>query len=180
MAGFAKKEKSECLQEGDQSDEIKNLGHSRAIEAHFLLTPLSSGRENVEDENSRKMNEAHRPLRLLIADDHEAVRRGLRSAIWGAGWEVCAEAANGREAIEKAKEFRPDVVILDVSMPVMGGLEAAPEILRVSPGAKVVAFTMHESEQIKREMSRIGVHMVAVKSEPLSSLLEKIKSVVSK
>src|ERR1700690_4187969 len=61
-----------------------------------------------------------RTLRVLIADDHEAVRRGLRSAIWGAGWQVCGEATNGREAIAKVQELAPDVVILDVSMPVMG------------------------------------------------------------
>lgn len=157
----------------------QNLDHSRVFETHRLFAVLSSGRENLGAENSDNLNEAGRPLRVLIADDHEAVRRGLRSAIWAAGWEVCAEAANGREAIEKTKQFHPDVVILDVSMPVMGGLEAAPEILRAAPTAKVVAFTMHESEQIKREMSRIGVHKLAVKSEPLSSLLEKIKSVVS-
>jgi len=72
-------------------------------------------------------------LRVLIADDHEAVRRGLRSAVWGAGWQVCGEATNGREAIAKVRELAPDVVILDVSMPVMGGLEAAPEILKSSP-----------------------------------------------
>jgi len=166
--------------EAEETGEIENFGHSRVSETHRFLAVLPAGRENLEDPYSRKLNEARRPLRVLIADDHEAVRRGLRSAIWGAGWEVCAEAGNGREAIEKAEEFHPDVVILDVSMPVMGGLEAAPEILRVAPRAKVVAFTMHESEQIKTEMSRIGVHTLAVKSEPLSSLLEKIKSVVSK
>jgi DNA-binding NarL/FixJ family response regulator len=121
-----------------------------------------------------------RTLRVLIADDHEAVRRGLRSATSGAGWEVCGEATNGREAIAKAREFGPNVVILDVSMPVMGGLEAAPEILRSSPRVKVVAFTMHESQQIRNEMARIGVHGLAIKSAPLSNLLETIRSVLPK
>ena len=118
--------------------------------------------------------------RILIADDHEAVRRGLRSAVWGAGWEVCGEATNGREAIAKVKELKPDVVILDVSMPVMSGLEAAPEILKSSPGIRVVAFTMHESQQIRNEMARIGVHGVAIKSAPLSNLLDTIQSVLAK
>jgi len=121
-----------------------------------------------------------RVLRVLIADDHEAVRRGLRSAVWGAGWEVCGEATNGREAIAKVKELSPDVVILDVSMPVMGGLEAAPEILKSVPGIKIVAFTMHESQQIRKEMARIGVHGMAIKSAPLSNLLNTIKSVLLK
>jgi len=119
-------------------------------------------------------------LRVLIADDHEAVRRGLRSAVWGAGWEVCGEATNGREAIAKVRELNPDVVILDVSMPVMGGLEAAPEILKSSARIRVVVFTMHESQQIRNEMARIGVHGVAIKSSPLSDLLETIRSILPK
>lgn len=119
-------------------------------------------------------------LRVLIVDDHEAVRRGLRSAVWGAGWQVCGEATNGREAIAKVRELAPDVVILDVSMPVMGGLEAAPEILKSSPNTKVVAFTMHESQQIRNEMARIGVHGLAIKSAPLSNLLDTIRSVLPK
>jgi DNA-binding NarL/FixJ family response regulator len=100
--------------------------------------------------------------------------------VWGAGWEVCGEATNGREAIAKVKELSPDVVILDVSMPVMGGLEAAPEILKSVPGIKIVAFTMHESQQIRKEMARIGVHGMAIKSAPLSNLLNTIKSVLLK
>ena len=144
-----------------------------------LLTLLSEGSSEVAPGSD--IFPGHAPaLRVLIADDHEAVRRGLRSAVWGAGWEVCGEAANGRDAIAKVKELKPDVVILDVSMPVMGGLEAAPEILRVSSGTKVVAFTMHESQQIRNEMARIGVHGLAVKSAPLSNLLDTIRSVLSR
>jgi DNA-binding NarL/FixJ family response regulator len=139
-----------------------------------------SGGQILLNGNSSMLTEVKRPLRLLLVDDHEAVRRGLRSAIWAAGWDVCAEASDGREAIEKAREFLPDVVILDVSMPVMGGFEAAPEILKASPGTKIVAFTMHESEQAKNEMKRIGFHGMAVKSAPLSNLLDTIKSVVAK
>jgi CheY-like chemotaxis protein len=115
-------------------------------------------------------------IRILIADDHEAVRRGLRSALLGAGWEVCGEATNGREAIAKAMELHPDLVVLDVSMPMMGGLEAAPQILRTDPQVKVVIFTMHESQQIKNEMISLGVHGLAVKSAPLGNLLQTIKN----
>lgn len=117
-------------------------------------------------------------LRVLIVDDHEAVRRGLKSAVIGTGWDVCGEATNGKEAIEMAGELQPDVVVLDISMPVMGGLEAAPHIRKAAPNAKLVAFTMHESQQIRNEVARIGVHGLAVKSAPLSNLLETVKSVV--
>jgi DNA-binding NarL/FixJ family response regulator len=117
------------------------------------------------------------PLRVLIVDDHEAVRKGLRSAMLGAGWQVCGEACNGKEAVERAADLEPDLVILDVSMPIMGGLEAAPQILKLVPKAKVVVFTMHESQQIRVEVARVGVHAMAVKSAPLTCLLDTIKSV---
>jgi DNA-binding NarL/FixJ family response regulator len=123
-------------------------------------------------------NDRKKPIRILIADDHEAVRRGLRSALLGAGWQVCGEASNGREAIAKAMELHPDLVVLDVSMPLMGGLEAAPQILRSEPNIKVVIFTMHESQQIKNEMMSLGVHGLAVKSAPLGNLLQTIKHVL--
>ena len=84
-------------------------------------------------------------IRILIADDHEAVRRGLRSALAAAGWEVCADVVNGKDAVEKTAELKPDLIILDISMPVMGGLDAARLIRRANPNAKIVVFTMHES-----------------------------------
>lgn len=119
---------------------------------------------------------AKKAHRILIADDHEAVRRGLRSALVGAGWQVCGEAVNGQEAIQKTLELKPDMIILDVSMPNIGGLEAAREILKSSPETKILVFTMHESKQIKEETTNIGVHGLAVKSAPLSTLLAKIDS----
>lgn len=117
--------------------------------------------------------------RIVIADDYEPVRKELRSAVLGAGWQVCGEAANGKEAVEKAIELRPDLVILDVSMPVMSGIEAAPQILQRAPGVKIVVFTMHESQQIRNEMLGLGVHALAVKSAPLSDLLDAIRSVLA-
>ena len=94
------------------------------------------------------------------------------------GWTVCGEAVNGQEAVELVGKLKPELVVLDISMPVMGGLEAAPHIRKAAPHAKLVAFTMHESQQIRNEVARIGVHGLAVKSAPLSNLLEIVKSVV--
>ncbi|MGH9682151.1 MAG: response regulator [Candidatus Acidiferrales bacterium] len=116
--------------------------------------------------------------RILVADDHEAIRRGLRTTLLAAGWQICGEAANGREAIDMASELNPDLVILDISMPVMGGLEAAREILKKDQGVKIVAFTMHESQQMKDEMEKIGVHAVAVKSAPIGDLLDAVRSLL--
>jgi CheY-like chemotaxis protein len=119
-----------------------------------------------------------KPARILIADDHEAVRRGLRSALSSAGWEVCADVINGKEAVAKAAELKPDLIILDISMPVMGGLDAARLIRAADPNAKIVIFTMHESQQMKDEIARIGVQAHAVKSAPMKQLLDTIKTVL--
>ena len=116
----------------------------------------------------------------MIVDDHEAVRRGLRAELAGAGWQICGEATNGRDAIDEATRLRPDLIILDVSMPIMNGLEAAKMILGADPRVKIVAFTMHESQQIKNEMERIGVHAQATKSAPLTELLATIRSILAK
>ncbi|HUJ29854.1 MAG TPA: response regulator transcription factor [Candidatus Acidoferrum sp.] len=115
-------------------------------------------------------------FRILIADDHEAVRRGLRAALVAAGLQVCGEAGDGSEAIQKAVQLNPDLAILDVSMPHVGGLEAAKAILKSSPATKILIFTMHESAQIKAEAVNVGVHGMAVKSAPLSTLLATIDS----
>jgi CheY-like chemotaxis protein len=144
--------------------------------ANAQPTPIS--RPSASDELAR--DRFRKGLRILIADDHEAVRRGLRSALLGAGWEVCGEATNGQEAIEKTLELKPDLVILDVSMPHVGGLEAAREILKSSPTTKILVFTMHESKQIKEETANIGVHGLAVKSAPLSTLLATIDSIFAR
>ena len=122
--------------------------------------------------------QANRPFRILIADDHEALRRGLRSALLSAGWQVCGEAEDGRQAIEKASTLKPDLVLLDLSMPVMNGHEAAREILRADPRVKIVVFTMHESQQVRDALAKIGVHGLAVKSAPLSLLLDTIQNVL--
>lgn len=118
------------------------------------------------------------PIRILIADDHESIRRGLRSALTAAGWEVCADVVNGKDAVEKTAELKPDLIILDISMPVMSGLDAACLIRRADPKAKIVIFTMHESQQIRDEISRIGAQGHAVKSAPMKNLLETIKTVL--
>jgi DNA-binding NarL/FixJ family response regulator len=87
--------------------------------------------------------------RIVLADDHDIIRRGIRSLLdLTSAWDVCAEASNGREAVEKAVEFKADLVIMDVSMPVMNGIDAARQIRTVSPSTKVVIFTMHDSPQI--------------------------------
>jgi len=116
--------------------------------------------------------------KILIADDHEAVRRGLRFAVASAGWELCGEAVHGKDAVEKVQALNPDLVILDLSMPVMNGLDAAREIRKKAPNVKIVGFTMHESLQVKEQTAMIGFHALAAKSAPLGDLLATVKSVL--
>ncbi len=80
---------------------------------------------------------------ILIVDDHAVVRRSVRSLLACHSLEVCGEAADGREGIQKLRELLPDVVLLDIEMPVMGGIEAAPEMLRIRPSVKILFLTMH-------------------------------------
>jgi DNA-binding NarL/FixJ family response regulator len=121
---------------------------------------------------------ARKRFKILIADDHEAVRRGLRSAVASAGWDLCGEAVHGKDAVEKVQTLNPDLVILDLSMPVMNGLDAAREIRKTSPKVKIVGFTMHESVQVKEQTTMIGFHALAAKSAPLGNLLATVKSLL--
>ena len=103
--------------------------------------------------------------RILIADDHDAARRGIRALIeTHSDWTVCAEASDGSDAVEKARRFRPDVVLLDVSMPRLNGLDAAREIRRVAPRTQTVVLTTHVADQLAGEARRAGAANVIVKS----------------
>ncbi len=105
-------------------------------------------------------------VRILIADDHEVVRHGLRALLEAQpGWEVCGEADHGRQAVDKAKQLNPDVVILDISMPELNGLEAARKIIKAIPSAKVLILTMHDSEQAVREVLEAGAQGYLLKSD---------------
>ncbi len=106
------------------------------------------------------------PVRILIADDHDVVRRGLRSLLeCQPGWVVVDEAVHGREAVEKVAHWKPDVVALDISMPELNGLEATRQILKAVPGTEVVILTVHESEQVVREVLKAGARGYVLKSD---------------
>lgn len=116
-------------------------------------------------------------LRILVADDHDIVRHGLRALIEAhLGWEFCAEATNGQAAVEMAKELQPDIAILDVSMPVLNGLEATRLIRRVSPATEILVFTMHESEQLIREVLAAGARGYLLKSDTGRSLTAAVEA----
>jgi len=95
--------------------------------------------------------------RILVADDHDIMRRGIRELLeTQQGWEVCAEASTGRQAVELAVKLKPDIAILDIGMPELNGLDAARQIKKSAPRTEVLIFTMHESEQLVREVLSAG------------------------
>ncbi|HEX9426604.1 MAG TPA: response regulator transcription factor [Candidatus Polarisedimenticolia bacterium] len=115
------------------------------------------------------------PVRILIADDHEVVRRGVRALLEvHPAYQICAEAVDGRDAVEKATRLHPDLVILDIGMPGLTGLEAARQILKACPSSEVLILTMHESEQVIREVLTAGARGYVLKSDAGRDLVKAV------
>jgi DNA-binding NarL/FixJ family response regulator len=120
------------------------------------------------------------PVRIVIADDHEVVRLGLRAVLEREpGWTVCGEAATGRQAIAEAVEQRPDVVILDVSMPDINGLEAARQIRRVV-AAQILIVSVNESDQMLRDAVDAGASGFVSKADAARTLVEAVRTIVNR
>ena len=116
-------------------------------------------------------------LRILIADDHDLMRRGVKSLLQShPGWEVCAEAHTGREAVSKAEEMKPDVVIMDISMPELNGIEAARRVRKVAPNAEVLILSVHYSDQLIREILDARVRGYMIKSDSDGDLVAAVET----
>ena len=110
-------------------------------------------------------------LRILLADDHEVVRRGLTVLLRARpDWEVCGEASNGREAVESAQKLNPDIVVLDVGMPHLNGLEATRQIVKARPETRILILTLHDSDSLVQEVLNAGargfLHEVRRRARP--------------
>jgi DNA-binding NarL/FixJ family response regulator len=124
------------------------------------------------------MTRGTKRLRILVADDHELVRRGIRGLLRARhGWTVVGEAVNGREAVEKANRLKPDVAILDISMPDLDGLQATRQIRQAVPTTEVVVLTMHESDQMVRRVLDAGALGYVLKSDLATHLVKAVKNV---
>lgn len=119
------------------------------------------------------------PVRIVLADDHQIVRQGLRALLVREGFQVLAEGANGAEAVKLAAELQPDVVILDLTMPLLNGLEAGRQILRARPETRVVLLTMHAEEHQIAEALRIGIRAYILKTQAAEDLVQAIRAVMS-
>jgi DNA-binding NarL/FixJ family response regulator len=116
-------------------------------------------------------------LRILIVDDHEVVRRGLVALLGTqAGWEVIGEADSGSDAVKKVAQIKPDVVVMDITMPVMSGLDATRLIMETVPQTKVLIFTMHDSEQMMQTALEAGARGYVLKSNATNDLIAAIRA----
>src|ERR1700721_2888886 len=115
--------------------------------------------------------------RILIADDHDVARKGIRSLLEShPGWEICGEAKDGREAVDLAVQQKPDVLLLDIGMPNLNGLDAARQILAIMPDARILILTIHDSEQVVREVLAAGAKGFLLKSDAGRDLLAAVEA----
>ena len=119
-------------------------------------------------------------VRVLVADDHEVMRLGIRNLLeLRPGWSVCAEANNGQEAVEKTLQFHPDVIIMDITMPVMNGLEAASQITRKEPQIPVILFSLHLSDDLSRYFKIDGIRGAVAKGDAARDLVLAVETVLA-
>ncbi len=119
-------------------------------------------------------------VRVLLADDHEAIRRGVRQIIEERpGWTVCGEAPDGRQVVEMAVELAPDVVVLDVGMPGLNGLETARRIRRLVPSAEILIFTVHDTDEHIRQAVEAGAKGFVLKSDSGAMVLAAIEALAA-
>jgi DNA-binding NarL/FixJ family response regulator len=116
-------------------------------------------------------------FRILIADDHEIVRRGIRTMLENhPGWDVIGEAADGREAVQRAAELKPDLVLIDIGMPNLNGLDAARQIREICPMAHILVLSMHDSEQVVRDVLAVGARGFLLKSDAGRDLVAAVEA----
>jgi DNA-binding NarL/FixJ family response regulator len=117
--------------------------------------------------------------RILIVDDHQIVRRGVAELVGDASadWEVCGEASTGREAVAAAARLNPDIVVMDISMPDMTGVEATRQILKNQPGTEILILSIHESEQMIRDVLSAGARAYILKGDAGRDLIKALKAV---
>lgn len=117
--------------------------------------------------------------RIVLADDHEVVRRGIRTILERhPSFEVCGVATNGQEAVERVLEVKPDVIIMDLSMPVLSGFEATLKIRRQAPRTKIVVFSVHESAEVEQVAYLLGADAYVRKNSSLQDLVSTVNSIL--
>jgi len=139
---------------------------------------LDSSPRNGESDPGRKMDdrtESRTPVRVLVVDDHEVARRGIRSVLAGnPNLKVVGESADGEEAVRKTAELRPDIILLDISLPGMSGIDAGRTVHKISPETHVIFVSQHDSVRIAKDAMSFGASGYVVKSDAGRDLLAAI------
>jgi two-component system NarL family sensor kinase len=164
------------------SNEGTRVHASLPVQASAEDSVSQSTSELFRDKENFQANSRQRPeirKRILIADDHEVMRRGLRGLVESQEeWSVCGEAIEGNEAISKTRELHPDLLILDVGMPGVSGIEAASQILKDDPNMKILFFTMYDSPQMMRELSNVGAWGYVAKARAGNDLVDAVRIIL--
>lgn len=158
-------------------------GVSIRCSAHLQAESAYVGYPTLDDCGTLRVTHSNlhvMKIRILIADDHAVVRKQLTALLeTHAGWKVCGEAVNGQEAVAKAAELKPDLIILDLSMPVMDGLWAACEIATIMPKVPILMYTQHNYLEIELEAKKFGVRRVVSKTDDRDELFSAIEAMFS-
>jgi len=119
------------------------------------------------------------PKRIMVVDDNPAIRRALKNILeFTDGWVVCGEAVDGRDGIEKAQELNPDLIVLDASMPVMNGLEAARVLRQIMPHVPLILCSLHTDDVLRKEASNAGVNAVVSKAQNIQTLIHRARELL--
>ncbi|MCU1305518.1 MAG: DNA-binding response regulator [Acidobacteriaceae bacterium] len=142
----------------------------------YRVTGMARGRASLRPEIQERRSMG---FKILIVDDHEVVRQGIRTILRARPqWEVTGEAVNGKDAIEKARSLDPDVIIMDITMPEMSGIEATREISKLKLRAAVLVFTMHESKNLATTVQEAGARGFVLKSHAARDLLDALEALL--
>ena len=159
--------------------EVEFSSEGTRVYASLPTEAFTEESEPFRDKEKFQANGRQRPVvrrRILIADDHEVMRRGVRGLVESQEeWSVCGEAIEGNEAISKTRELHPDLLILDVSMPGVSGIEAALQILKDDPNMKILFFTMYDSPQMMHEISNVGAWGYVAKARAGNDLVDAVR-----
>ncbi len=165
--------------EGTRVTAIVPFKKAKVAEAVVREDAATGSNAEKHSEDGVRLGNSDMRRRILIADDHEVMRRGVRGLLESHDeWAVCGEAFEGREAVTKWRELRPDLIIMDINMPGLTGIDAAQQIRKETPSAKILFFSVHESPQTVREVVNAGAQGYVAKSRAGHDLIDAVRSVL--
>ncbi len=152
---------------------VPTASYSKFREANIMATSTAA----TQTQKAPGAIPYTKSLRILVADDHDILRRGLKQLLTShAGWQVCAEARTGREAVSLAEEHKPDIVVIDISMPDLNGLEAARRIRKALPKTGIIILSLHFSDQLVKDIVEAGARAYVMKADADRDLVNAVEA----